>query len=59
VVDKVTKELTTDTKTREFMTGLEKQNAAASVASRTSSHGSSTRAEWDTPFNMAMNEVKG
>jgi hypothetical protein len=59
VADKVTKELTTDTKMREFMTALEKQNAAASAASQTSSHGSSTRAEWDTPFNMAMNEVKG
>jgi hypothetical protein len=59
VVDKVTKELTTDAKTWEFMTALDKQNAAASAASQTSSQGSSIRAKWDTPFNMEMNEVKG
>jgi hypothetical protein len=59
VVDKVTKELTTNAKTWEFMTALNKQNATASAASQTSSQGLSTRAKWDTPFNMAMNKVKG
>jgi hypothetical protein len=59
VVDKVTKKLTTNAKTREFMTALDKHNVTAGAASRTSSQGSSMRAKWDTPFNMAMNEVKG